>query len=68
MIRNIKAYLEEKWEGDLLDIVSAGSKRFALIFGAHLDNREQKITIFLTMSLLAATLAITANIAVNVPS
>jgi collagenase-like PrtC family protease len=40
IIRIIKAYLEERWDGDLLDLVSGGSKRFSLICGAFLDNRE----------------------------
>lgn len=40
ILREVKAYMQESWNGDLLDIVSGGSKRFALIFGAYLDNQE----------------------------
>lgn len=40
VIRATKAYLEESWGGDLLDIVSGGSKRFSLTYGAYLDNKS----------------------------
>ncbi len=40
VIRSIKAYLEESWSGDLLDILCASIKRFSLTYGAYLDNES----------------------------
>ena len=40
VIRSIKAYLEESWGGDLLDILCASIKRFSLTYGAYLDNES----------------------------
>ncbi len=40
VIRAAKAYLEEKWNGDLLDIISGCSKRFSLKAGAYLNNES----------------------------
>jgi collagenase-like PrtC family protease len=40
VIRAAKAYLEEKWNGDLLDIISGCSKRFSLKVGAYLNNES----------------------------
>ena len=39
VLRTLKAYLEEGWDGDLLDIVSSSLNRFTIEFGAHLDNK-----------------------------
>jgi len=39
VIRSIKAYLEESWDGDLLDIISSSLGRFALNHGIYLDNK-----------------------------
>lgn len=40
VIRATKAYLQENWDGDLLDIVSSSLNRFGLEYGAHLDNKS----------------------------
>jgi hypothetical protein len=40
VIRATKAYLEESWDGDLLDIISGGSKRSSLIYGVYLNNKS----------------------------
>jgi collagenase-like PrtC family protease len=37
--RTIRAYLEESWNGDLLDILCASIKRFSMSEGAYLDNK-----------------------------
>jgi len=37
--RTVKAYMEETWDGDLMDIVSSSLNRFTIEFGAHLDNK-----------------------------
>ena len=39
VIRAIKAYLGESWDGDLLDIVSSSLGRYALNHGTYLDNK-----------------------------
>ena len=39
IMRAIRAYMDESWNGDMLDIVSGCSKRFSAITGARLDNR-----------------------------
>ena len=40
IVRAIKAYLQESWDGDLFDIVSGGLKRFSLSSRAYLDNKS----------------------------
>ncbi len=40
ILRAVKAYLQESWDGNLLDIISGGSKRFDFFFNACLDNKE----------------------------
>jgi len=40
VIRATKAYLEESWGGDLLDIISGGSKRSSLTYGVYLNNKS----------------------------
>jgi collagenase-like PrtC family protease len=39
VIRTVKAYLEESWEGDLLDLLWASLGRFSLTYGAYLNNK-----------------------------
>jgi len=39
VLRAAKAYLEESWQGDLLDLVSGCSKRFSMNHGAYLNNK-----------------------------
>jgi len=39
VIRAAKAYLEESWDGDLLDLVSGCLKRFSMNEGAYLNNK-----------------------------
>ncbi len=38
--RMIKAYMEEDWQGDLLDILCASFNMFAVSNGAYLDNKR----------------------------
>ena len=40
IIRSTRAYLNESWDGDMLDIVTGCSKRFSMINGAYLDNEK----------------------------
>ncbi|MCJ7769349.1 MAG: U32 family peptidase, partial [Dehalococcoidales bacterium] len=40
VIRSIKAYLKESWDGDLLDILSSSLNLFTLQEFAHLDNKS----------------------------
>ena len=40
VIRATEAYLQESWDGDLLDIVSSSLNRFGLEYGAYLDNKS----------------------------
>ena len=40
VIRSIKAYLKESWDGDLLDILSSSLNLFSLQEFAHLDNKS----------------------------
>jgi collagenase-like PrtC family protease len=40
ILRATRAYLEESWNGDMLDIVSGCSKRFSMVMGARLDNKK----------------------------
>jgi len=39
VIRVVKAYMEESWDGDLFDLVSGCCKRFSMNEGAYLDNK-----------------------------
>jgi len=39
VIRAIKAYLEESWDGDLMDIVSSSLGRYAINHATYLDNK-----------------------------
>jgi len=39
VIRTVKAYLEESWDGDLLDIVSSSLGRSALKYGTYVNNK-----------------------------
>jgi collagenase-like PrtC family protease len=39
VVRAVTAYMEESWEGDLLDIVSSSLGSFALKSGFYLDNK-----------------------------
>jgi collagenase-like PrtC family protease len=39
-LRTIKAYMEENWEGDLLDIMCSSLLSFSLKFGTYLDNKK----------------------------
>jgi collagenase-like PrtC family protease len=38
-IRTDRAYLEERWNGDLLDIMCSSIGAFSMMYGASLDNR-----------------------------
>lgn len=40
VVRAIKAYLEESWDGDLLDIISSSLGAFSLRYGTYLDNKS----------------------------
>jgi collagenase-like PrtC family protease len=40
IIRSAQAYLDERWSGDMLDLVTGCSKRFSLAYGAYLDNER----------------------------
>lgn len=40
VIRTTKAYLNESWDGDLLDILCSSINHYALETGAHLDNKS----------------------------
>jgi collagenase-like PrtC family protease len=40
VIRAIKAYMEESWDGDLMDIVASSLGSFALKYGIYLDNKK----------------------------
>jgi collagenase-like PrtC family protease len=39
VVRAVKAYLEESWDGDLMDIVSSSLGSYALGHGTYLDNK-----------------------------
>jgi collagenase-like PrtC family protease len=39
-LRSIKAYMEEDWNGDLLDIMCSSLYHFSLRYGAYLDNKK----------------------------
>jgi len=40
VIRSTKAYLEESWDGDLLDIMCSSLLSFSLKYGTYLDNKS----------------------------
>ena len=40
VIRTIKAYLEERWDGDLMDITCSSLGAFALRHGVYVDNKK----------------------------
>ena len=40
VVRATRAYLQENWDGDLLDIISSSLNRFSLEYGAHLNNKS----------------------------
>lgn len=40
VIRTIRAYMEQRWDGDLLDIVSSSLNRFTIEYGAYLNNKS----------------------------
>jgi collagenase-like PrtC family protease len=40
VIRCVKAYLEESWDGDLIDIMCGGLGAFALMYGSYLNNKS----------------------------
>jgi collagenase-like PrtC family protease len=39
VIRTIKAYLQEKWDGDMLDLVEGACRKFSYHYGGYLDNQ-----------------------------
>lgn len=45
-IRSIEAYMEESWDGDLMDIVASSLGTFALRQGIYLDNKKLGATDF----------------------
>ncbi|MBM3300468.1 MAG: hypothetical protein FJY85_10975 [Deltaproteobacteria bacterium] len=47
VLRAIKAYMEEDWDGDLLDIMDGGLRFFSLRYGAYLDNKKLEESGFL---------------------
>jgi len=51
VIRTTKAYLEESWYGDLIDILCASSGRFTSRFGSYLNNQSlEKYKFFETIT------------------
>lgn len=40
VVRAIKAYMNENWDGDLLDILCSSLNKFGLQYGANLDNKS----------------------------
>jgi collagenase-like PrtC family protease len=40
VIRVVKAYMNQSWDGDLLDILSGSLNKYSLESGAHLDNKS----------------------------
>jgi collagenase-like PrtC family protease len=40
VLRTIRAYMEENWNGDFFDLLAGGSKRFCVTNGAYLDNKS----------------------------
>ncbi|MFA6771253.1 MAG: U32 family peptidase [Dehalococcoidales bacterium] len=39
VVRSVKAYMKERWNGDLLDIMCSNLSKYALDYGAGLDNK-----------------------------
>jgi collagenase-like PrtC family protease len=39
LIRTVRAYMQRKWDGNLLEILCSSLNQYALEYGAHLDNR-----------------------------
>ncbi|MFC1847173.1 U32 family peptidase [Chloroflexota bacterium] len=46
VIRATKAYLNESWDGDLLDIMCSSLNKYGLDFGAHLYNKSLSVNGF----------------------
>jgi len=40
VIRCVRAYMEESWDGDLMDIMCGGLGNFALRYGSYLNNKS----------------------------
>ncbi|SPD74145.1 Protease [uncultured Desulfobacterium sp.] len=40
LLRSVKAYLDENWHGDIMDILCASLKKFSLLHAAYLDNKS----------------------------
>jgi collagenase-like PrtC family protease len=40
VVRTVKAYMNQSWSGDLLDIMSGSINKYCLEFGAGLDNKS----------------------------
>jgi collagenase-like PrtC family protease len=40
VLRSVKAYMQESWDGDLMDIVASSLGAFALKHGIYLDNKK----------------------------
>ncbi len=40
VVRAVKAYLRQSWDGDVLDIVSGSLNKFGIEYGAHFDNKS----------------------------
>jgi collagenase-like PrtC family protease len=40
VIRATRAYMNQSWDGDLLDLMSSSINKFGLDFGAYLDNKS----------------------------
>ena len=39
VVRTVRAYLEQRWDGDLLDILCSSLNKLSLEYGANLDNK-----------------------------
>jgi collagenase-like PrtC family protease len=51
IIRTVRAYMEENWDGDFFDLIAGGSKRFCITNGAYLDNKSlEKYNFFETVT------------------
>ena len=46
VIRTTRAYMNQSWDGDLLDILSGSLNHFSLDSGAHLDNKSLSVNGF----------------------
>lgn len=40
LVRTVRAYMQQAWEGNLLEILCSSLNQYALEYGAHLDNRS----------------------------